>query len=190
MKKIIALLAITILIFAQSNWKIDKSHSKIGFKIKHMVISEVEGYFADYDANITTTNDKFEDVKVEVTIQANSINTYNEQRDAHLRSADFFDVEKYPTIKFVSKSWKKVGKGKYKLTGDFTMKDVTKTITLDVTLNGVVTGMQGKLVAGLYVTGKINRQDFNVSWNKLLDKATPVVGDIVTFNIPVELVKQ
>ncbi len=190
MKKVIALLVVTFVIFAQSNWKIDKAHSKIGFKIKHMVISEVEGYFSDYDANITTSNDKFDDVKVEVTIQANSINTYNEQRDAHLKSADFFDVEKYPTIKFTSKSWKKVSKGKYKLSGDLTMKNVTKTITLDVTLNGVVTGMQGKLVAGLYLTGKINRQDFNVSWSKFLDKTTPVVGDIVTFNMPIELVKQ
>lgn len=190
MKKIAVLLVVTFMLFAQSNWMIDKSHSKIGFKIKHMLINEVEGYFTDYDANITTSNDKFEDLKVEATIQVKSINTNNEKRDDHLRSPDFFDAEKYPTITFKSESWKKVSKGKYKLTGKLTMKNVTKTVTLDVTLNGVVTNMQGKIVAGLYVTGKINRQDFNITWSKLLDKTTPVVGDEVTFNMPIELVKQ
>lgn len=189
MKKLLALISITFLLNAQSNWSIDKAHSRIGFSVNHMVFSEVKGSFTDYEATITTSDDKLTDVKVKATIQAKSINTDNEKRDEHLRSADFFEVEKYPTITFESKSWKKVGKGKYKLNGDLTMKGVTKNITLDVTLKGVVTGMSGKLVAILYVSGSINRQDFNISWNKLLDKSTPIVGNTVTFEMPIELVK-
>jgi polyisoprenoid-binding protein YceI len=189
MKKLLALISITFLLNAQSNWSIDKAHSRIGFSVNHMVFSEVKGRFTDYEATITTSDDKLTDVKVKATIQAKSINTDNEKRDEHLRSADFFEVEKYPTITFESKSWKKVGKGKYKLNGDLTMKGVTKNITLDVTLKGVVTGMSGKLVAILYVSGSINRQDFNISWNKLLDKSTPIVGNTVTFEMPIELVK-
>lgn len=189
MKKLLALISITFLLNAQSNWSIDKAHSRIGFSVTHMVFSEVKGHFTDYDATISSSDDKFTDVKVKATVQVKSINTDNEKRDEHLRSADFFEVEKYPTITFESKSWKKVGKGKYKLNGDLTMKGVTKNVTLDVTLKGVVTGMSGKLVAILYVSGNINRQDFNISWNKLLDKSTPIVGNTVTFEMPIELVK-
>jgi polyisoprenoid-binding protein YceI len=166
MKKIVLLVAMMIAgasLFAQSKWNVDKGHSKIGFSVRHMMLSDVEGYFKKFDASVLASKDDFSDAVFEITIDVASINTENERRDNDLRSASYFDVEKYPQITFKSTSLSKVDDKKYKVTGNLTIRGVTKPVTLDLTLNGIGTNpMTKKPVAGFKVTGKINRTDFGV----------------------------
>jgi polyisoprenoid-binding protein YceI len=171
-------------------WVVDKAHSKIGFAVTHLLISEVEGYFKDFDLKVVTDREDFVDAKIEFTAKTASIFTDNEKRDAHLRSDDFFNSEKFPEMKFVSKSFKKVGKNKYKLTGDLTIRDVTKPITLDVVYNGTVKDPWGNTKAGFNVTGQLNRFDYGLKWNALTELGGAVVDKIVKLRIHVELTKQ
>jgi polyisoprenoid-binding protein YceI len=171
-------------------WVVDKAHSKIGFAVTHLLISEVEGYFKDFDLKVVTDREDFVDAKIEFTAKTASIFTDNEKRDAHLRSDDFFNSEKFPEMKFVSKSFKKVGKNKYKLTGDLTIRDVTKPITLDVVYNGTVKDPWGNTKAGFNVTGQLNRFDYGLKWNALTELGGAVVDKIVKLKIHVELTKQ
>lgn len=171
-------------------WVVDKAHSKIGFAVTHLLISEVEGYFKDFDLKVVTDREDFVDAKIEFTAKTASIFTDNEKRDAHLRSDDFFNSEKFPEMKFVSKSFKKVGKNKYKLTGDLTIRDVTKPITLDVLYNGTVKDPWGNTKAGFNVTGQLNRFDYGLKWNALTELGGAVVDKIVKLRIHVELTKQ
>lgn len=164
MKKITiiaSLLAISATTFAQTTWTSDKSHSRVGYTVSHMSISEQEGNFKSYEVKITTTKDDFSDASFDVTIDVNSINTENEMRDKHLKSADFFDAEKYPTITFKSTSFKKVSGKQYKLTGDLTLHGVTKPVTLTAVYNGTTENpMSKKPVAGFTITGSFKRSDF------------------------------
>ncbi|MCR9063756.1 MAG: YceI family protein [Cytophagales bacterium] len=144
-------------------WAVDKSHSNVGFTITHMMISEVDGQFTDIDATITSSKDDLSDAVFEFTAQATSVDTRNERRDNHLRSADFFEVEKYPTIKFKSKKFTKIEGKKYTVVGDLTIKDVTKEITMDVTVNGpIVHPRNQKKMVGIKAVGTIDRYDFHV----------------------------
>jgi len=166
MKKTALLFAVCSLFslagFAQNTWSLDKAHSKLGFTVTHMLISDVDGSFTDFDATITSSKDDFSDAVVEMTAKAGSVNTQNEKRDAHLKNEDFFDVTKHSTITFKSKTFQKVGENKYKVTGDLTLHGVTKPVTLDATLRGTtVNPMSKKTVAGFKVTGTIKRSDFN-----------------------------
>lgn len=136
-------------------WVIDKSHSKIGFTVTHLLITEVDGHFKDFDAKVTTNRDDFENAKIEFTAKTASIFTDNERRDEHLRSDDFFNSEKFPEMKFVSKSFKKVGRNKYRLVGDLTIRDVTRQVTLDVTYNGTTKDPWGNTKAGFAVAVKL-----------------------------------
>lgn len=171
-------------------WVIDKSHSKIGFTVTHLLITEVDGHFKDFDAKVTTNRDDFENAKIEFTAKTASIFTDNERRDEHLRSDDFFNSEKFPEMKFVSKSFKKVGKNKYRLVGDLTIRDVTRQVTLDVTYNGTTKDPWGNTKAGFAVTGQINRFDYGLKWNALTEMGGAVVDKIVKLRINVQLVKQ
>jgi len=174
----------------ESVWVIDKAHSKIGFAVTHLLITEVEGYFKDFDLTVLTNKADFVDAKIEFTAKTASIFTDNEKRDEHLRSDDFFNSEKFPEMKFVSKSFKKVGKNKYKLTGDLTIRDVTKPITLDVVYNGTVKDPWGNTKAGFNVTGKLNRFDYGLKWNALTELGGAVVDKIVKLRINVQLKQQ
>lgn len=174
---------------AQTKWTFDKAHSKVQFKVTHMVISEVTGQFKSYDGTVETSKDDFTDAKINFTIDVNSINTDNEQRDNHLKSDDFFNAEKYPKITFVSKSFKKVGDKKYKLVGDLTIRNITKQVELDVVYNGTVKDPWGNTRAGFKVTGQVNRFDFGLKWNALLEFGGAVVGEKVDIIIDVEIVK-
>lgn len=174
---------------AQTKWTVDKAHSRIGFSATHMVISTVDGVFHDYTADVTTDGDNFETAKINVTIDVNSIDTQNEQRNNHLKSNDFFNAEKYPEIKFVSKSFKKVDGKNWKLVGDFTIRDVTKEITLDVKFNGMITDPWGNTRAGFKLTGEVNRFDYKLEWNKLIETGGLVVGKEIELNIDLELIK-
>ncbi len=193
LKSVIIFLSLFALSLAQNKettWVVDKAHSKIGFAVTHLLISEVEGHFKDFDINVTSTRDDFENAKIEFTAKTASIFTDNEKRDEHLRSDDFFNSNKFPEMKFVSKSFKKVGKNKYKLTGDLTIRDVTKQITLDVVYNGTVKDPWGNTKAGFNVSGQLNRFDYGLKWNALTELGGAVVDKIVKLRIHVELTKQ
>jgi polyisoprenoid-binding protein YceI len=165
MKKIVSLLAVALLTvsasFAQTTWKVDKAHSKLTFTITHLAVSDVEGLFKDFDVTIVNTKPDFSDAKFTLVTQTASINTEIEKRDAHLKSADFFDVEKYPTMNFVSTGiTKAAGANRYKLAGNLTLHGVTKPVVLDLWYRGTVAGQGGKEVAGFQLTGEIKRSAF------------------------------
>jgi len=182
-----AALLISMGAFAQSTWTVDASHSNIGFAVPHMVVSEQEGNFKEYTVKVVSKADDFNGAEVEFTAKAASINTENEKRDGHLRSADFFDAEKYPDVTFKGNLVKEGGK--YVLKGNFTMKGVTKPVTFDVTYGGTVKAW-GKDVAGFKISGKVNRQDYGLTWSKAIETGGLVVGDEVTITCKVELNKQ
>lgn len=175
--------------FAQSTeWAIDATHAYIGFAAPHMVVSEVEGQFKTFSGKVMLDEKDLTKSTVEFSADVASVDTDNADRDKHLKSPDFFDAAKFPKISFVSESIKKSGKG-YKVTGNLTMRGVTKKVTLDATISESVVNPWGKSVRAVKVSGKINRQDFGVSWNKSLDKGGVLVGDEVTLNVKLELNK-
>jgi polyisoprenoid-binding protein YceI len=174
-------------LLAQSTWTIDRVHSKIGFSVSHMVVSETEGLFKDYTGTVVTKSDDFDGAEVSFTAQVASIDTENERRDGHLKSADFFDAEKYPEITFKGNLVKEGNK--YKLKGDFTMKGVTKKVEFDVAYGGKINTGRGEK-AGFKVSGVINRQDYGVNWANKLASGEMVVGDEVSLNIKIELDKK
>lgn len=170
-------------------WTLDPMHSKIQFTVRHMVISEVLGNFKVFDFNIDSQKDDFSDSKVELKIHVDSIDTGVPDRDNHLRSADFFYVQKYPFIIFKSKSFKKLKDEKYKLVGDLTIRNVTKEIELDVLYNGQIADpFGGKHRAGFKVTGELNRFDYDLKWNVLIETGGAVVGKNVSIVCDIELV--
>ena len=145
-------------------WTLDGAHAKLGFTVTHLSISESEGAFKKVTSTITSTKDDFSDAAIDLTAEVNSIDTDNDQRDEHLKGADYFDAAKYPTLTFKSKSFKKVADKKYKLSGDLTLHGVTKPVDLDVTYNGTATHpYTKKTLAGFKITGTIKRKDFGIS---------------------------
>ena len=172
-----------------ATWKIDPAHSEINFKVKHLVVSTVTGHFSKFDASIETSKEDFSDAKINFEADINSIDTKNEQRDGHLKSADFFDAEKYPKMTFVSRSIKKDSDHEMKVTGNLTLRGVTKEITLDVIYNGTVAGFGGTQVAGFEVRGKLNRFDFGLQWNALTEAGGVVVSNEVKIEILAEFNK-
>jgi polyisoprenoid-binding protein YceI len=173
--------------FAQSVWTIDKSHSKVGFAVTHMVVSETEGQFKDFDASISSPADDFNGATVEFTAKTASVDTENEKRDGHLKSDDFFNSEKYPDLKFKGKL-EKAG-GKYQLKGDLTIRDVTKPVTFDVAYGGNVKAFGGER-AGFIVNGTIKRFDYNLKWDKKIEDGSFIVGDDVKVIAKIELQKK
>ncbi len=167
MKKILlfSVLAIASLTgFSQTKtWTNDPAHSRLGFVVKHLAISEIDGRFADFTVNVTTSKADYSDAKIELTAKTASIDTDVEARDNHLRTADFFDVEKFPTLTFKSTSFEKVGENKAKLVGNLTLHGVTKVVTLDVVYNGsVVNPMNSQQTVGFKITGVLKRSDFGI----------------------------
>ena len=173
---------------AQGTYSIDPAHSNAGFKVRHLV-SKVSGGFNDFDGTIVADFENLDASSVEFTIQATSIDTKNEKRDGHLRSVDFFDVEKYPEITFKSSKITKIDGDSYAVTGTLTMHGVSREITLTVDFLGEMTAMGGTR-AGYELTTTVNRKDFGISWNRALDAGGFVLGDDVEININLELIKQ
>lgn len=173
-----------------ATYKIDADHSDIMFKVKHLMISTATGYFKKFDATVETTGDDFTNAKVYFEADTDSIDTKNAQRDAHLRSDDFFNAEKFPKLVFRSTSIEKDGDEEYKLKGDLTIRDITRPVTLDVEYNGSTKDPWGFERAGFEVTGKINRKDFDLKWSAVTEAGGLVVDDIVKLQMNVELVKQ
>ncbi len=171
-----------------SEWVIDAAHSRFGFAAPHMMVSEVEGEFHTATGKVVLDEADLTKSTVELAIDVNSVDTDNADRDKHLKSPDFFDAAKYPQITFKSTKIKKAGKA-FKVTGDLTMRGVTKPITLDVELSNSIANPWGKQVRGVKVKGKLNRQDFGVSFSKALETGGLLVGDEITLNIKLELNK-
>jgi len=168
-----------------TNWSIDNAHSEIAFKVKHMMISTVTGHFEDFEATAKTDGDNFNNASFEFSAKTASISTKNKDRDAHLKSDDFFNSEKFPEMKFVSKSF-----NDDKLVGDLTIRDVTKEITLDADFNGIAVDPYGQTKAGFEITGQLNRKDFNLTWSAVTETGSIVVSDKVKLVVDVQFIKQ
>lgn len=192
MKKLSLLVALFsgVLLTAQSTWNFDTAHTSIRFSVPHMVISEVEGQFTKYDGFITTTNDDFSDAKIVFNVDLNSVNTDNAKRDGHLRSPDFFDIEKFPTMTFVSTSVERISDAAYNLKGKLTLHGITKEITLKMTYGGTIKDPYGNTRAGLKVTGLINRTDFGLKYNSVMETGGVLIGENVSITCKVELLKK
>jgi polyisoprenoid-binding protein YceI len=169
--------------FSAGTYQIDTAHSKVGFEIPHLVISSVEGRFSKFDGDIVLA-EKFEKSTVKVNIDINSIETSNGKRDEHLKSADFFDIGKYPQMKFEASEVKGTPEA-FQATGNLTLHGVTKKVTLDGKYLGTVVDMQGNQKAAFSAKTKINRKDFGLTWNKAVE-AGPVVGDDVTIDLRIQ----
>jgi polyisoprenoid-binding protein YceI len=177
-------------IMGVSTWTIDQAHSSVSFSINHMMIAKVHGGFEKLSGVLMYDPDQPANSKVEVTVDAASINTREAQRDQHLRSADFFDVEKYPSLTFISKRIEGSG-GEYKVTGDLTIHGVSKEVTLDV--EGPSSEMKdpyGNLKIGASAVTKIKRKDFGLTWNAALEAGGFLVGDDVNITLEIQFVKQ
>ena len=173
-----------------STWTIDTAHSNVGFKVRHMMVSNTRGQFDKFEGTIELDDKNLTKSKVSVSIDAASVNTDNQKRDDHLRGPDFFDVEKFPKLTFESTKIKKAGSG-YKVTGKLTIHGVTKTVTLNVDeLTKPIKDPWGGTRRGLTASTKINRKDFGLTWNNVLEAGGVAVGDTVTISLEVELVKK
>ena len=180
----------TMEINTKTKWVIDPMHSEIGFKVKHLVVANVRGAFKEFDASIYTTGDDFTTAEVDLWINPASINTHNEQRDAHLRSADFFDTENFKEINFTGNTFEKTGNDNYKLYGDLTMKGIKKQVKLDVEFSGAMKDPWGNEKAIFNVKGKINRKDWGLNWNAALETGGVLVSEEVWLNCELQLAKE
>jgi polyisoprenoid-binding protein YceI len=191
MTKILAsLLALVpaLALAAPATWNVDASHSQVGFAVRHLVISNVRGEFKTYQGKISLDDADPARSSVEATIDVNSIDTKVADRDAHLKSADFFDVANHPNMTFKSTKVARAGKDRLKVTGDLTLRGVTKPVVLDVTTTPEVKGMGGEVRRGFAATTKISRKAYGLTWNKVVE-AGPAVGDEVTIALELEAVK-
>src|SRR5512133_2919084 len=195
MKRIIVsistIIALALPAFASATtWTIDPDHSNVGFKVRHLMVSNVKGSFDKHTGRVEINDKDITKSKVEVTIDTASINTNVQKRDEHLRSADFFDVAKYPTMTFVSKKVAKAGKNKLKVTGDLTLHGITRQVVLDVEgPTAVSKDPYGNFRRGAVANTKINRKDFGLVWNATLETGGVVVGDEVAITLEVEMIK-
>lgn len=169
-----------------AQWNIDPVHSEIKFKVKHLVVSTVTGQFRSFRGSVRANAPDFSDARIQFEADVDSISTNNDQRDGHLKSADFFDAANYPKISFVSTSIKRKGDGKYELAGAMTLRGTNRPVLLDVTFNGTAMGFDGE-VAGFEIIGKLNRQEFGLRWNAMTEAGGVVVSDEVKLEIAVEL---
>ncbi len=174
-----------------ATWTLDSSHSKVGFGVTHLMVSTVEGDFREVESTLDFEPGQVKDLTVEVTVQVASVDSGNDKRDEHLRTSDFLDVESHPTMTFVSKKVKADRDGGLVVTGDLTLRGVTKSVTLEGTgLQQVVKDPWGNERVGVRVTGSIDRTEFGVEWNQALEAGGMLVGDEVTLEIQAEYIKQ
>jgi len=175
---------------ANTKWALDPIHSEVIFKIKHLMISTVTGHFKKFNLVAETATDDFNTAKkIEFTADINSIDTNNEQRNGHLKSADFFNVEQFPQLKFTEKKYD-VNDGDGTISGELTMHGITKLVTLNVEFGGIVKDPYGQTKAGFTVTGKISRKEFGLSWGTVTETGNVVLSDEVKINAEIQLVKQ
>ncbi|MDP4262968.1 MAG: YceI family protein [Bacteroidota bacterium] len=173
-----------------TKWAIDPAHSEVQFKVKHLMITTVTGHFRKFDLKVETEGDDFTKASTLVfTADIDSVDTNSEQRDGHIKSADFFAAEQFPQLRFVGKKLEKQG-DKYLLTGDLTIRDITKTLSLDVDFGGIVTDPWGQTKAGFTVEGKIKRKDFNLMWHAVTEAGQVVASNEVRILCEIQVIKQ
>jgi polyisoprenoid-binding protein YceI len=188
-------LAFTVLLVAAAStlsaqtWKLDKSHSNVLFSVRHLVVSEVVGKFKEFDVNLSASKEDFSDARIDASVNVKSIDTEIADRDNHLKSDDFFNAEKFPQMTFKATSLKKVGGDRYQLVGDLTIRDITKEVTFDATLLGVIDAGKMGTRAGWKAQTTINRFDYNLQWNRALEAGGLVVGKDVTIMLNLEFIK-
>ncbi|MFN4986170.1 MAG: YceI family protein [Ignavibacteria bacterium] len=173
-----------------ATWIADTMHSDVQFKVKHLMINTVTGEFTSYRATVAAEAEDFSDASISFEIDVNSINTKNEMRDGHLKSDDFFSAEKFPTMSFQSTAYQAKADGQSTLVGDLTIRDVTKTVTLDVEFGGVMVDFYGNTKAGFEITGSINRKEFGLAWDAITEAGGIVVSDNVKLVVNLQLQKQ
>jgi polyisoprenoid-binding protein YceI len=175
---------------ATTKWILDPTHSELGFKIKHLMITNVSGAIKNFQAEVETEGEDFSTAQINLTADMASISTNNEQRDAHLRNSDFFEVESHPELKFKSARIEKVDSDEYKLYGELTIKGITKPVKLNIEYNGLTKDPWGGERAGFVVTGKINRSEWGINFNGVLETGGLMLGEEVKINSEIQLVKQ
>jgi polyisoprenoid-binding protein YceI len=171
-----------------TKWIIDPTHSEVAFKVKHLVISTVTGYFRKFEGAAESASEDFNGASVTFSLDVNSIDTNQSDRDQHLKSADFFDTASFPSIAFAGKLVNQGGE--YQLQGNLTLKGITQQVTLDVTYGGTVADPYGQTKAGFEIEGKLNRKDFGLTWSAITEAGSVVVSDQVRLQLSVQLVKQ
>jgi len=171
---------------AQTKWTVDKGHSNVKFAVTHMVVSEVEGSFRVFEGSVEHTKPDYSDARINFTVDVSSVDTDNERRDNHLKSDDFFNAAQFPQMKFESTSFKPLGSNKYELTGNLTIRDVTKPVKFDVTYGGTLKTGQGSK-AGFKAKGAVNRFDYNLKWDRATETGSLVVDKEVQIQINLEL---
>ncbi len=172
-----------------TKWNVDPSHSEIGFKVKHMMFTNVSGKFDQYEGTFLTDGDNFDKAEITFSADVSSINTGNADRDNHLRSADFFDAENYPKLTFKSSSVVRKNDNEYEISGDLSLHGVTKFVRLDAEFGGLMTDPWGNSKAAWSLNGKINRKDFGLNWNAALETGGVLVSEEVRLNIEIQLIK-
>lgn len=177
-------------VLKMTKWAHDQAHSEIGFRVKHLMITNVKGSFKEYNIDMETYGDDFSDAKIKFSMNPASIDTGDEKRDAHLRSADFFYVEKFSEITFVGDKIEKLSNETFKLYGDLSMRGITKQVVLDVEFAGMMKDPWGNTKAGFTVNGKINRKDWGLNWNAALETGGVLVSDEVRINCDIQLIKK
>ena len=173
-----------------TKWAIDPTHSEISFKVKHLVISTVTGTFTSFNGTLETDNDDFDNAQISFESDIDSIDTNNSDRDAHLKSDDFFNAADHPKLTFESTSFTRTGDGEYKLTGNLTIRGNTKEITLNTTYGGTVVDPYGQTKAGFEVSGKINRKEYGLKWSAVTEAGSVVVSEEVKLLMSVQFIKQ
>ena len=185
----LALTLVSTSIATADSWKLDAAHSQVLFSVNHLVISEVTGSFREFDATLESASEDFTDARIGATLKASSIDTDNEGRDKELRASGFFDVEKFPEIRFVGTSIQKTGSDTYAVTGLLTIRDSTKAVVLDTRYKGSVKDPWGNIKAGFKATATINRFDYGLKWNAVMETGQLVVGEAVQITLLLEFTR-
>lgn len=187
----VAFLVVTLATQAQTTWVSDKSHAKVQFSVTHLLVSETTGHFRKFEGTIVSPKaDDFNGATIDFSIDVNSIDTDDENRDKHLKSADFFDAAKYPSITFKSKSFTKVNDKAYKLVGTLTMHGVTKEVSFDVVYRGITKSPYGQTITGFKIVSTLNRYDYNLKYNSALETGGVAIGENVDLLINLEFIKK
>jgi polyisoprenoid-binding protein YceI len=174
-----------------TKWILDPSHSEVGFKVRHLMITNVKGIFKSYDVNAETDGDDFNKAKISFSADVDSIDTNSEQRDGHLKSPDFFDAVNHPKITFSATKYENVdNNGSYELYGDLTIRGISKQVKLDVEFGGVVKDLWGGTRAGFTINGKVDRKEWGLTWNAATEAGGVLVSDTIQINCEIQLVKQ
>lgn len=172
-----------------ATWNLDKAHSEIEFRVRHMMISTVKGQLKNFDVNVDSESEDLSNAKISATIDVSSINTGNEQRDEHLKSVDFFNAEEFPNITFISTKINRISDDEFEVEGDLTIRDITKPKKLKVELGGVAKDPWGNIKVGYSLRGAINRTDFGLVWNAALETGGVMVSEEVKFTADIQLIK-